>query len=130
MICVANDTSCQNERLVMDFQNIIDNPVFRGLLGYLGAFLIAKNPNLIRKAVPVVLLVANLVVELVRVLFPALVPDAHAADAVRVVSATRWFDHLLVVIGSTAVSVGLHSGPKNTIEWIQAGLGLFRKPRR
>lgn len=108
-----------------------DNPVIRGLIGYVGAFLLARYGNIVRKSVPMVLLVANTVITVIGILFPALVSPAHAADGAALVEAVKapWWHNLLVILTSTVISVGVHSAPKNTLEWVQDGFELVRKRR-
>lgn len=114
----------------MNLHDWLENPVVRGLIGYLGMFLISKHPTLVKKAVPSVLLVINVVFEVLRIMFPAIVPAAHAAGDLVQQIGQPWWQHVVMVIASTAIGVGLHSGPKNTYEWLQDGLVLFKKARK
>lgn len=114
---------------VMDM--LMNNMLLRGLLGAVGMLLLTKQAGFVKKAVPVILLAVNIILEVVKVMFPGLVTPAQAAEMVGAVAAhAPWWKHWLLVVGSTAVAIGMHSGPKNAREWADLGFELFDKSQR
>lgn len=110
---------------------LANNMLVRGALGWLGMTLVLRKGDVVRKAVPTVLLVVNVLFEALRLLFPDMVPPASAADAVAAAEASApWWQRLALAIGSAVVAVGLHSGSKNTKEWADIGFRLIDKMQR
>ena len=122
----------------MNLQAILDflaQPGVRWALSIAGGYLMKKHPSFVTKAVPVLLMIGNVVVLLVDELFGTK-PAAVNAGFVAVLFTQAGLLHgaagvilnpiteaaMTVFLGS---AVGTHSTIKNLFQWIKAGAGLL-----
>lgn len=110
----------------------LENPLFAGVLLFVGGEVLTRWGNVVKRAVPTVLLVMSTLMALLHALFPSLVPAAQAAvAAVAAEHAAPWWVGVLHAVASSAVAVGIHSGSKNTRQWAEFGFRLLETvPRR
>lgn len=97
-----------------------------------GGFLLKRWEPFINKAIPSVLMGVSLLMEVLRAMFPALVPDANAATMFAAVmqEGPMWQRMLMNTVLPVVFAVGMQSGAKNTAEWWRVGFKMFQAVRR
>ena len=117
----------------MDMTKILDwinDPGVKAILLLGGGFLMSRWGPFVKKAVPMLLLVASALVQAIHSMFPGVegaVPAGYATAALLPVKGIGGF-----VMGSlipALLAIGIHSGSKNTRQWAELGMALS-KPRK
>lgn len=110
---------------------LLSTPLVAGMLLFLGGQVLTRWAGVVKRVVPVILLIVSIIVGVLRGLFPDLVPPVNAAELVAtVVHAAPWWVHVLNAVTSAAVAVGLHSGSKNTRQWAEFGFHVLEGNKR
>lgn len=116
--------------------DFLNDTLVKTILAILGGLILKRWAPLVNKSIPLVLLVLSAIVSTLKVLFPALPPDASSAAftlasfagyGFRVASnpATRSASWLWTTLAPVAFAIATHSGLKNTWQWREVGAGLF-----
>jgi len=107
------------------------------ILLMIGAGILKKWPAFVNKAIPMTSTALSALITVLAAMFPAPVPAAAPASfmaasfagapiylpaASAAAHAGSWIWNTLVPVG---FSIAMHSGAKNTVEWLRMGLQLF-----
>jgi hypothetical protein len=105
-----------------------NSPVGKTVLLFVGGVALKRWPTFINKAIPVTLLVASSLLSILHAAFPSLTPIASTTLMVTSAPASSWWSTFITTaILPTVAAVGLHSGPKNTLEWAALGFKIFKE---
>lgn len=115
----------------------VSDPTGKTILLFVGGLILKKWGAFVNKAIPAALLVVSIIVEVLKALFPLLVPAAHAAAdslavgaAVAVAAVPWWKTILLDVLVPTLLASGAQSQMKNTRQWADFGWRIFQTVRK
>ena len=111
----------------------LNDAVVKTVLLFVGGLILKRWAPFVNKAIPVTLTAASGLIALLNGLFPDIRALGSPASftllgvefypaAGRGARLTSWLWNTFLPV---AVAVGAHSAPKNTLEWIRLGAGLF-----
>ena len=108
----------------MNWLDMFNDPLVRAALLWVGGFLMSKFGNVVTKALPVILLVLNALLEGLRIMFPG---NADAAMLAEFSPNRGLGSFLLNILLPVLLAVGANSGSKNTVEWVRVGGALLKR---
>jgi len=109
--------------------NAVNEPTIKAALGFVTGMVWTRWPNAQKKAIPFVNFIVSAALGAAQVLL-ALATATGLHTAVAAAEPSTWAKVLDAIVGTVVpvvVATGVHSGWKNTLEWISQGYMLFKK---
>lgn len=115
----------------------LNDPMHKTVVGFVGMFLLTRWPAFVKKAVPMVLTACSLIVTALGAAFGdlnAAAPAVYAAaglgpayDAWNAAAGSGVQSFLFNWLVPVAMAVGVHSYPKNLLQWFRLGAPIIEK---
>jgi len=111
--------------------NAVNEPTIKAALGFVTGMVWTRWPNAQKKAIPFVNFIVSAALGAAQVLLTvATATGLHTASFAAASEASTWSKVLDAIVGTVVpvvIATGVHSGWKNTLEWVSQGYMLFKK---